>query len=59
MAALVNPSTGLIVDATGECYEGLVRVGFKPVEQKPEQQPAQVDEQPKQRRGRKPSTSAQ
>lgn len=32
MAALVNPSTGLPVDAVGESYDALVRAGFKPLQ---------------------------
>ena len=54
MAALVNPSTGLTVDAVGESYEALIKAGFKPVEHQ-EPKPAD-DEQPK-RRARRTSTA--
>lgn len=54
MPALVNPSTGLTVDAVGECYESLLKAGFKPVEQK---QP-EVEERPKRRTARKAPAKA-
>lgn len=44
MAALVNPSTGLHVDAVGESYEALVRAGFKPVQ--PENGPQIANDKP-------------
>ncbi|WP_295911005.1 hypothetical protein [uncultured Bifidobacterium sp.] len=50
MAALVCPATGVIVDATGDQYDRLVRAGFVPVEDK---QPEPKKEP--QRRTRKPT----
>ena len=55
MAALVNPSTGLTVDAVGDSYDALVRAGFKPVqaETKPQNANGEVTESPK-RRAKRP-----
>lgn len=58
MAALVNPSTGLTVDAVGESYNALVRAGFKPVqaETKPQNANGEVAESPKRRAKRATAT---
>lgn len=40
MAALVNPSTGLTVDAVGESYDALAKAGFKPLQAEKEPQNA-------------------
>lgn len=40
MAALICPTTGAIVDASGESYELLVKAGYKPTNAESEPQNA-------------------
>ena len=44
MAALINPSTGLIVDAVGESYEALIKAGY--YEPKAENAPQNASDKP-------------